>query len=115
MPSEINYQFPSHIIDIIGVCWHSDPLFRPDFSQLVPELEKHAPSDDQRFSVMLESRNTYEGILADDDEAVSDLDEESQLDDEGICEEQKIVSKLKNRWEQLSFGDIKGNISHQQK
>lgn len=98
-------QFPAHIIEIVTVCWMADPMGRPNFAQILPKLESYASPEEQSHCVLTVQNhfsNTYD-VLTDEDEAVSDLDEEF-LTDDGICTEQKIVSRLKNRWEQLSVG-----------
>lgn len=85
----------------------SNPNERPNFSQILPDLEKHLPSEERRNFHLINQALTLYDTLSDNDEAVMDLEEEF-LSDEEICVEQKIVSKLKNRWEQLSVENIKG-------
>lgn len=85
----VSAQFPVHIVDVVERGWQSDPSLRPTFSQILQELEPHAPVEEQRRFVWKQSNeeSTDEGEVSDFDEA--DL------------AEPKSVSKLKSQFEQL--------------
>lgn len=85
----------------------SNPIRRPNFSKILPELEKHLSLEEQRnFHLISQASSSYD-VLSDEDEVITDLEEEFFTND-GICVKKKVVSKLKNRWEQLNVENIKG-------
>ncbi|KAI1708837.1 ankyrin repeats (3 copies) domain-containing protein [Ditylenchus destructor] len=98
LPYEPTSQFPVHIIQLLNLAWHADSAARPPFAQILPELEKHIPTEENRnFSIAL---CNGDGTTT-DDEMLSDT--ELDLDDVGCVP--TTVSKLKSQWEQLSVND----------
>ncbi|KAI1722703.1 protein tyrosine kinase domain-containing protein [Ditylenchus destructor] len=98
LPYEPTSQFPIHIIQLLNLAWHADSAARPPFAQILPELEKYTPTEENRnFSIALCNADG----TATDDEMLSDT--ELDLDDIGCVP--TTVSKLKSQWEQLSVND----------
>uniref|UniRef100_A0A914D0F4 Protein kinase domain-containing protein n=1 Tax=Acrobeloides nanus TaxID=290746 RepID=A0A914D0F4_9BILA len=98
LPAEPTSQFPEHIIKMLNSAWHPNPNLRPEFAQILPELEKHIIPD--------ESRNFTVGDCQESDEILSETELEDDF--ELTCDQLKTVTKLKNQWEQLSIGDSAG-------
>ena len=99
LPAEPTSQFPEHIIKMLNSAWHPNPNLRPEFAQILPELEKHIIPD--------ESRNFTVGDCQESDEILSETELEDDF--ELTCDQLKTVTKLKNQWEQLSIGDSAGS------
>lgn len=48
LPKGPTPQFPEHILKMITAAWNPKPELRPEFSQILADLEPHAIPDDQR-------------------------------------------------------------------
>nr|CAD2194170.1 unnamed protein product [Meloidogyne enterolobii] len=102
LPSEPNAQFPKHIIEILNQAWQPGILFlikkiflnfRPNSTHLILDenINKFCigpPSIDPESTICEESEDNF------------DIDEDSLISDDSI--RGTTVSKLKDRWEQLS-------------
>lgn len=99
LPPEPTVQFPAHIIQMLNSAWNADPAARPQFAQILVELEKHTPPEDMRTFSIAAAIGGNEGSAMTDEED-NDLD----IEEEFMCAS-TTVSKLKNQWEQLSVND----------
>lgn len=80
--------------------WHSDPIARPEFSKILVDLEKFAPSDDSKQFIIGPPFNDSTSAIGEESETDMDDDCTSDVGD------MKTVTRLKNRWEQLSINDV---------
>lgn len=76
LPTEPTAQFPAHILSTITVAWHHDPKSRPDFVDILANIEKFA-SNTASF------------------EKLSNISETNRI--------LPSVSALKSQWEQRSI------------
>uniref|UniRef100_A0A1I7UJQ2 Protein kinase domain-containing protein n=1 Tax=Caenorhabditis tropicalis TaxID=1561998 RepID=A0A1I7UJQ2_9PELO len=44
LPNQPTAQFPTHILSLVSQAWHPEPTSRPDFSEIVSNLEPHVKS-----------------------------------------------------------------------
>lgn len=101
LPSEPNGQFPAQVCELLPRAWHFDPSLRPEFSDVLPILEKYVPPDDERrFAIGTTTDTEMEEEDVPSDFDLLDLDDEFEIG----CDQMKTVSRLKNQWEQLSVG-----------
>jgi len=110
LPTAPTAQFPEHIIEVLNQAWLPDPIARPEFSQILPELEQHAPMDEQRqFSIVGPTQEPEATIIREESEDNNtDMDEEFGLDEHCSKAVGTTVSRLKDRWEQLSVAEMGG-------
>uniref|UniRef100_A0A915EIG8 Protein kinase domain-containing protein n=1 Tax=Ditylenchus dipsaci TaxID=166011 RepID=A0A915EIG8_9BILA len=99
IPSEPTSQFPLHILELLNQAWKSDPQNRPQFAEILIQLEKHIPLDSIRTFSLLQFNDPLTTIATTDDELTS-----GNEFDESDGDEQRTVSRLKSQWEQLSVG-----------
>jgi hypothetical protein len=112
LPPAPTAQFPEHIIEVLNQAWLPDPIARPEFSQILPELEQYAPMDEQRqFSIIgpLSNQEPEATIIREESEDNNtDMDEDGGfgLDEHFSKAVGTTVSRLKDRWEQLSVAEM---------
>ncbi|KAI3414040.1 hypothetical protein GPALN_011506 [Globodera pallida] len=127
LPTEATAQFPRHIIQTLSNAWHHasffclmfkfclnlDPIARPEFSQILHDLEKHIAADElKQFSnigacpLLTSSVDSTESvtILREESEDNADTTEEAEATDDQHLSRSGVntVSQLKDRWEQMS-------------
>lgn len=59
LPPHPTVQFPAHVINTITSAWQHDPDSRPDFADILPNIEKFAsPNSDPESSLMEVNRDS---------------------------------------------------------
>uniref|UniRef100_A0AC34FGJ0 Protein kinase domain-containing protein n=1 Tax=Panagrolaimus sp. ES5 TaxID=591445 RepID=A0AC34FGJ0_9BILA len=93
LPKEPTPQFPPHILKMINDSWNPNPELRPEFSQILNELERYAIPDDQRNFNIGDSRSVRN---------ISESEEEPEFS----IDQMTTVSRLKDQWEQQTVGNF---------
>uniref|UniRef100_A0A7E4UPQ6 Protein kinase domain-containing protein n=1 Tax=Panagrellus redivivus TaxID=6233 RepID=A0A7E4UPQ6_PANRE len=97
LPTSATPQFPAHVLKMVKNAWNPNPDMRPDFCQILNELEPHIIPDDQRNFNVGDSRG-IDGM--DRMSATYDTEEEAEFS----VDQMNTVSRLKSQWEQQSNG-----------
>uniref|UniRef100_A0A914Z6K9 Protein kinase domain-containing protein n=1 Tax=Panagrolaimus superbus TaxID=310955 RepID=A0A914Z6K9_9BILA len=92
LPKEHTPQFPPHILKMINDSWNPNPDLRPEFSQILNDLERYAIPDDQRNFNIGDSRSVRN---------ISESEEEPEFS----IDQMTTVSRLKDQWEQQTVGN----------
>jgi len=115
LPKGPTPQFPEHILKMITSAWNPKPELRPEFSQILADLESHAIPDDQRqffIGETVKSKPHHSDIEEEFDKLTTVSRLKTQFEQQSGNQHSNLIESEKNTYTGKTIDNLKNRLDN---